>query len=191
MGYIVEIIVISLLITTIFFCWKLNAKIMELRDSRKDISELVKTFDVAIIKTHKSIADLKTMSANSSQELQSYVNKAGELIEDLAFMTETSARLADRLERAISTARQTTIQYSNNFNTSNSNNNANAAISSSNRERLDKMLQQIGNPSIEEPIAKEADYITRDDVLRESREVFSKSRKDLLSAIKMARQARG
>lgn len=182
MAFYIEFIVVSLLVTTIFFCWKLNGKITELRDSRKDISELVKTFDVAIIKTHKSIADLKTMSAHSSQELQSYVSKAGELIEDLAFMTETSARLADRLERAISAARQT-AQYTDDFHARTP-----ANSTPSNKERLDQMLKRIGSQTKEEAVTLEPEYITRDDVMRESREVFSKSRKDLLSAIKMARQ---
>ena len=39
---------------------------------------MVKTFDMAIIKTHKNIADLKSMSANSAEELQSYVGKASD-----------------------------------------------------------------------------------------------------------------
>lgn len=105
MEIILNILVISLLIITISFCWKLNKKIIELKDSKKDLGELVKTFDNAIIKTHKSIADLKVLSSNSSTELQQYVNKAGEFISDLSFMTDTAAKLADRLEKAISNAR--------------------------------------------------------------------------------------
>ena len=105
MDFLLDIIMISLLTLTIGFCWKLNNKIVELKDSRKDLNDLVKTFDIAIIKTHKSIADLKVMSKQSSVDLQLYVKKASELLEDLSFMNDSAGNLADRLENAISTAR--------------------------------------------------------------------------------------
>lgn len=111
MDIILNITVISLLIITIAFCWRLNKKIIELKDSKKDLGALVQTFDAAIIKTHKSIADLKVMSQTSSAELQQYVDKAGELISDLSFMTNTAAKLADRLENAIGIARQEISQH--------------------------------------------------------------------------------
>ncbi|AIF81893.1 hypothetical protein I862_06695 [endosymbiont of Acanthamoeba sp. UWC8] len=110
MDIVLNITVISLLIITIGFCWRLNKKIIELKDSKKDLGILVQTFDAAIIKTHKSIADLKVMSQTSSVELQQYVDKAGELISDLSFMTNTAAKLADRLENAIGVARNEVAQ---------------------------------------------------------------------------------
>jgi hypothetical protein len=105
-----NIIMIFLLLVTIVFCWRLNNKIMALKESKKDLNQLVKTFDIAIIKTHKSIADLKVMSANSSAELQTYVAKATDMIEDLSYMNETAASLADRLESSIKIARQQDTQ---------------------------------------------------------------------------------
>jgi hypothetical protein len=102
----INIVVIFLLVVTIYFCWHLNKKIIEIRDSKKDLSQLANNFDIAIIKTHKSISDLKALSENSSKELYSYVSKANELISDLSFMTDTAANLADRLEVSIKAARQ-------------------------------------------------------------------------------------
>lgn len=104
--FVLDVVVLFLLLITITFCWRLNNKILALKDSKKDIGELVKTFDGAIIKTHRSIADLKQISHSSSNELQQYVDKAGELISDLSFMTETATKLADRLEKAIALARE-------------------------------------------------------------------------------------
>ncbi|MFI4984327.1 MAG: DUF6468 domain-containing protein [Rickettsiales bacterium] len=130
-GIALDITVLVLLVTTIAFCWRLNNKIIELRHSRKDLSQLVKTFDVAIIKTHKNISDLKTMSASSAQELQAYLSKANELISDLSFMTETAAKLADRLENDITDLRQAPI----NTNLSN--------------QQLEKMIANIGNSNEE------------------------------------------
>ncbi len=110
MDTLLNITVISLLLVTIAFCWRLNKKIIELKDSKKDLGALVQTFDSAIIKTHKSIADLKIMSQTSSDKLQQYVDKAGELISDLSFMTNTAAKLADRLENSIGIARNQIAQ---------------------------------------------------------------------------------
>jgi ABC-type transporter Mla subunit MlaD len=111
MEYALNIAVIILSTITILFCMRLNSKIMELRNSKKDLGDLVQTFDNAIVKTHKNIADLKQMSQSSATELHQYVEKASELISDLSFMTDTASSLADRLEAAIRAARQEALRY--------------------------------------------------------------------------------
>ncbi len=100
-----DLLMIGLLALTIWFCWRLNGKILALKESRYDLSEMVKTFDSAIVKTHKNVAELKSISTSSATELQLYINKAGELIGDLSFMTEAAGKLADRLEGNITKAR--------------------------------------------------------------------------------------
>lgn len=103
---IIDIVMIFLLVITIGFCWKLNNKIIEIKGSRKDLVDLIKTLDNAIVKTNKNIADLKIMSSNSTVELQSYVEKARELLADLSFMTDTASHLADRIERGMTELRK-------------------------------------------------------------------------------------
>lgn len=105
LAIIIDITVICLLLMTIMFCWRLNSKIMELKSGRRDLLELVKTLDAAILKTNTNITELKVMSQNSAVELSHLVSKAQEYIGDLNFMNETAAKLADRLERNISDAR--------------------------------------------------------------------------------------
>ncbi|MCE2992440.1 MAG: DUF6468 domain-containing protein [Candidatus Jidaibacter sp.] len=102
---IIDIAVILLLVMTIIFCWRLNNKIIELKSGRKDLLELVKTLDSAILKTNTNISELKIMSQNSAVELSALVSQAQEYISDLNFMNETAAKLADRLEKNISDAR--------------------------------------------------------------------------------------
>ncbi len=105
MGIVLDIIIVLLLGLTIAFCWRLNQRINELKQSRKDLVELVRTFDTAIINTHKSIANLKEASYNAANELKGYITKAEELINDMSFMTDAAAKLADRLEGNIEKAR--------------------------------------------------------------------------------------
>lgn len=98
-------VVISLLSVTIYFCWRLNERISELRNSKKDLLELVKTFDEAIKKTNANVSELKTMSRTSTQELQNYIQRATELIGDLSFLTDSASEIANRLEDDIKTAK--------------------------------------------------------------------------------------
>lgn len=102
---IVDCTVMALLILTIIFCWRLNNKIIELKSGRKDLLELIKTLDSAIIKTNANIGELKVMTQNSALELNTLVNQAQELISDLNFMNDTAHRLADRLDNSISESR--------------------------------------------------------------------------------------
>lgn len=102
---IVDCTVMALLTLTIVFCWRLNNKIMELKAGRRDLLELIKTLDSAIIKTNANIGELKVMTQNSALELNSLVNQAQELISDLSFMNDTAHRLADRLDNSISESR--------------------------------------------------------------------------------------
>lgn len=157
-GVIIDGVVIALLVITIGYCWRLNNKILELKNSKQDLLELVKTFDIAISKTHKNIAELKNMSASSTAELQSYLQKANELVGDLSFMTETAAKLADRLERGILDTRN-----SNDYNTFNKFKN----------EQLEKMIESIGNSNDEA-------FEPRTQVASSG---FSRTRNDLISAI--------
>ena len=102
---ILDIVVVLLLVMTIVFCWRLNAKILELKEGRKDLIDLIKSLDAAVIKTNTNIHDLKLMTESSAIELSALVQKAQEVIEDLGFMNDTAAKLADRLENDISESR--------------------------------------------------------------------------------------
>ena len=110
MEVILNVIVIVMLGFTIGYCLRLNKRIMELRDSRKDLVELVKTFDTTMINTHKSISNLKEVSASAAHDLKDGISKAEELTSDLSFMNDTASKLADRLERMIDSARSANAQ---------------------------------------------------------------------------------
>lgn len=157
---ILDITVISLLIVTIMFCWRLNNKILELKHSRRDLSDLVKTFDTAIIKTHKNISELKGMSASSTAELQTYLSKANELIGDLSFMTETAAKLADRLEKNIVDTKPE----------------ANDSLTRLKNEQLEQMISNLGNSN--QPKTPSQPSVSSN---------FAKTKKDFMAAIKLAK----
>ncbi len=112
-NYLLEGIVTILLSMTVIFCWRLNNKITEIKNSRKDMANLVKVFDEAIIKTNKSLGNLKEASADAALELKRYSFQSNELIKELAFMNDTAVRLADRLENVLLEAKEMEARFLN------------------------------------------------------------------------------
>ena len=156
----INVSVIALLICTIFFCWRLNNKIIQLKDSRKQLLELIQTLDQAILKTNTNITDLKRMSQNSAVELNDLVTKAKGNINDLSFMNETAARVADRLEKGISEARY--IQ--------------------------DKIRETSVVPvKSEDDIANQSDMDSSNDNAQGFRSSFSRAKEELISALRFVK----
>jgi hypothetical protein len=160
---LLDIIVIGLLAITIVFCWRLNNKILEVKSSRQDLVELIKTLDNAISRTNKNIAELKTMSASSTNELQVYVEKARELIGDLSFMTDTASSLADRIEKGMNNVKK----------------NGDESDIKKLSENIDKMLGKISNEN--------AINVNTEDSLANQGRSFQKTRGSLLEAFRSKR----
>ena len=157
---ILDIVVISLLVITIIFCWRLNNKIIELKSSKKSLRELVKIFDTAVIKTHKSIADLKNASSSSAEELSISIERANDLLSDLSFINDTAAKLADRLEKDIEQIRkhkefQSFVVHK--------------------RQDVDQIISGLG----------ESEYTNEN--TSSSQEGFSKAKDDLMQAIRLVK----
>ena len=119
---LIDVSVMLLLLLTIVFCWRLNNKITELKSGRRDLLELVKALDSAIIKTNSNIAELRSMSQNSTAGLNALVTMAKTNINDLNFINETANKLADRLEKNISDARSISNSIDSDYNRFNNEN---------------------------------------------------------------------
>lgn len=105
METLMNVVVVVMLGMTMVFCWQLNKKIIELRQSKQYMLDLVKNFDSAVINTHKSIMTLKETSTNATIELRTNVVKAEELVKDLAFLNQTGTAIADNLENFVHNAK--------------------------------------------------------------------------------------
>ncbi|MDA0939142.1 MAG: DUF6468 domain-containing protein [Proteobacteria bacterium] len=98
MGVILDISVIVLLSLTITFCWRLNAKILELKNGRKDISDLAHMLNKTLINAGKSLEEIKLSSKNAASELSFHTERSKELINELSFVNHSASKLAERLE---------------------------------------------------------------------------------------------
>lgn len=103
---IINLTIIALLIPTIIYAYKLNKNLSLLRQNQKSLSQLISSLNEATYKAENSIPKLKTVTANSSEDLKEVIDSAKTLKEDLTFINERADNLADRLENVIHEGRQ-------------------------------------------------------------------------------------
>ena len=94
-----------LLLVTIIFCWKLNKKIVAIHKSKREMLALLKCFDNAVLRAEESIKQLKLASTSAGKTLQTDIEKAKFLMDDLNFMIERAATATDKLENSITSSR--------------------------------------------------------------------------------------
>lgn len=98
LNLLVNIVMAVLLAVTISYCWMLNRRIQILQDSKSELSQLLKHFDESTKRAAESIIALQNASKKIGESIQSRIDKANYLIDDLAFMLEKGAKLSEKLE---------------------------------------------------------------------------------------------
>ncbi len=103
----IDALVAVLLIATIVYAVVLNRKLAALRDAKVEMEALVARFAESTAQAESGIQTLKAHATNSGASLDSIVNRAHGLADDLTFLIERGSSLANRLEGAIESARVT------------------------------------------------------------------------------------
>ena len=99
-----------MLVPTIIYAYKLNKNLTLLRENQNSLSRLISSLNDATVKAESSIPKLKNVTEASSQSLKDVVDNAKTLKDDLTFINERAANLADRLENVIHDGRQIKTQ---------------------------------------------------------------------------------
>jgi len=102
---ILDLLVSCLLVATIAYAVRLNARLGALRKNRDDLSKIIVNFNEATVRAESSIPKLKRTAEEAGSALQERVEKAQSLRDDLAFMIERADTMANRLENAVRSAR--------------------------------------------------------------------------------------
>jgi hypothetical protein len=102
---VLDIVVSLLLIATIGYAVRLNARLSALRKNRDDLAKTIVAFNEATVRAESTIPKLKKAAEEAGQGLQERVEKAQSLRDDLAFMIERADTMANRLENAVRSAR--------------------------------------------------------------------------------------
>ncbi len=101
MMLLLDIIVAALLGATIFFSWRLSRNIRTIRQSRSDLSIFLNDFNDAITRAELCIIRLREMDNEVGREIRSNIDKARFLSNDLAFLIQKGAEVADSIEGGI------------------------------------------------------------------------------------------
>lgn len=90
----------GLLLATMIYCWRLNARIKVLQDSRSELAQIVKEFDESTQRATQSIADIHIATARLSENIQHKIDKANFLANDLEYMIEKGNKLSGRTDNS-------------------------------------------------------------------------------------------
>ncbi len=104
----VDLVISALLAVTILYSWRLNRKIATLHEDRAELIEVLGVFNDSVQKAEGHINELKTLSAETDEQLLEHINKARFLANDLSFLMEKGEVVADTLEHYIKRVKPTT-----------------------------------------------------------------------------------
>lgn len=98
MSLLLNIMIAGLLVANIIYCWVLNKRIKILQDGKSELANLLQYFDESTARASESIVALQSASKKIGESMQSKIDKANFLMEDLAFMVNKGNQLADSLD---------------------------------------------------------------------------------------------
>lgn len=100
LGLVLDGLVLLFLGATIVYAARLSKHLKNFRDGRKDLEKLIVDLSTQINKAEGSIEELKSSARNISRELQSQLDEARAMGDDLEIMTRGANNMADRLDKA-------------------------------------------------------------------------------------------
>jgi len=101
----VDVLVAVLLVVTIVYAVTLNRKLTALRNVKGEMEAVVAKFVRATAQAENGIQMLKAQATESGTSLNTTVDRAHGLANDLSFLIERGNTLADRLEGALEAGR--------------------------------------------------------------------------------------
>lgn len=100
-GLIVNALVAVLLVAVIVHAVMLNRRLKTWRAEAGEMERLIIAFNAAIVRAEAALAGLKQATREDGQTLDVAQRRAQALRDDLAYLSERGAGLADRLEEAV------------------------------------------------------------------------------------------
>ena len=85
-----------MLLITIIYCLKLNARIRILQDSKSDLARIIREFDESTKRATQSIADIHEATSRLSDNIQHKIDKAKFLATDLDYLIEKGSQVTGR-----------------------------------------------------------------------------------------------
>jgi hypothetical protein len=106
-SFLLDGLLAALLVATIIYAVMLDRRLRTFRQARDEMQALLANFTAATVQAQSGIAALRDNGQNTSAELKGQLERGKALRDDLAFLLDRGAILADRLEKGIGAARTT------------------------------------------------------------------------------------
>ena len=106
LALVFDVIVAALLAATIGFASVLNRRLSVLRAAREEMAKLAERFAQATAAAESGLHEMRKTADQNGEVLERRIAQAQGVRDDLAFLLESAARTADRLERARAAARK-------------------------------------------------------------------------------------
>jgi hypothetical protein len=103
--WLLELLLLLLLAATLFHALRLERALGVLKRDRSVLEDLVQGFNDSTRQAEVGIERLRTAADGAGRQIARQIETAQRLRDDLAFLTERSDRLAERLEGGIRSAR--------------------------------------------------------------------------------------
>ncbi len=98
---VLDVVVAALLIATIVYAGRLNARLGLLREDRDRLKELIAGLQLSTRQAEDAVRDLKLGAAESGHELQQTIERSTSLKADLAYLVERGETAANRIEAGL------------------------------------------------------------------------------------------
>ena len=102
-----DLVLLVLISVCILYSFTLNRRIRDLQNSRSEFVKIAKYFEESVSKANNSVNELNKLTSSTTKDLSSVIDKAEILHNDLVFMQEIGGNMAERLEKDIDIARNT------------------------------------------------------------------------------------
>jgi Domain of unknown function (DUF6468) len=99
LSLVVELLLSALLVLTLGYCALLERKLSLLRKGQDGLKETIAELNTAITNAGVSMRMLKTAAAGASEKLEEEIARGRGLADELAVLTASGERIADRIER--------------------------------------------------------------------------------------------
>jgi Domain of unknown function (DUF6468) len=108
-GVVLDLVLAVLLAGGIVYAYLLNKRLRLLQADRAALEALVANLAAASMRAEAGVAALRAAADQVGEKLQQKVERAQSLSDDLGYMLDRGGQLADRLEKAVRTSRDSEL----------------------------------------------------------------------------------
>ena len=97
-GLVIDVIVIALLAATIFYAFRLERRLANMRSAQAALGDVIRELNSAAACAEAGIQGLKAAATSSGQTLDDKIKRARGLGDELALLLQAGERLSNRLD---------------------------------------------------------------------------------------------